>query len=175
VKLRELQDLCLKILNEAEMQFKKQVKMGIIGIKGYDWNEFSAEDDLSNIEDEYCFISSLKNKDFKGKIPILIERFLDNGITNSFFTKGKNGMNILWRKSGCLEWLKRCKKLLEMLSVLCHLLEGQPARSTEMVTLRWRNSVHEQRGIYWANESMMLLARYSKTRSITGKNRPIPR
>lgn len=38
-----------------------------------------------------------------------------------------------------------------MFAVLCHLLGGQPARGTEMATLRWRNSVDEQRGVYWVN------------------------
>ena len=65
--------------------------------------------------------------------------------------------------------------LLEMLVILCHLLGGQPARASEMATLRWRNSVHEQRGMYWANGSAILLGIYSKTRSMTGRNCLIPR
>ena len=64
--------------------------------------------------------------------------------------------------------------MLEMLAVLCHLLGGQPARASELATLRWRNSVDEQRGVYWVNGTVMLLAMYTKTRSITHKNKLIP-
>ena len=62
-----------------------------------------------------------------------------------------------------------------MLVILCHLLGGQPARSIELAMLRWRNSVDEQRGVYWANGRIILLAIYSKTRLITGRNKLIPR
>ena len=148
--------------------------MGISGIKNCNWATFSSEDDLSNITDGYCFISSL-NKEYKEPKLLLLHGFLKNGLTQSFFTRGMNNGRILWRKDKCLEWLKRCKSLLEMLAVLCHLLGGQPARATELSTLRWRNTVEEQRGVYWANGTMMLLARYSKTRAILGKDRPIPR
>ena len=74
-----------------------------------------------------------------------------------------------------MKWLKRYKELLEIVSVLVHLLSGQPARSTEMATLRWVNSVYEQRGVYWMNGTIMLLGIYSKTRGMTSKNKLIPR
>ena len=74
-----------------------------------------------------------------------------------------------------MKWLKRTKILLEMLVVLCHLLEGQPIREAEMTTLRCKNSVHEQKEVYWANRSVMLLGIYSKTRSMTGRNSLISR
>jgi hypothetical protein len=90
--------------------------------------------------------------------------------TKSVFTRGMNETVILWQKERCVEWWKRCKKLLEMLAVLCHLLGGQLARGSELGTLRWRNSVDEQRGVYWANGIVMLLAVYSKTRSIMKHN-----
>jgi hypothetical protein len=100
---------------------------------------------------------------------------MTNAVTKSFFTRGINGGVILWKKSSCIEWLNRCKKLLETLIVLCHVLGGQPARGTELATLRWRNAIDEQRGVYWANGTIMLLVMYSKTRSITGRNKLIPR
>ena len=59
--------------------------------------------------------------------------------------------------------------------MLCHILGGQPARGTELATLRWRNSVDEQRGVYWVNGTIMLLAMYSKMRSKTRRNKLIPR
>ena len=36
------------------------------------------------------------------------------------------------------------------MATACHLLDGQPARGTEMATTRWKNSVNELRGVYRA-------------------------
>ena len=101
------------------------------GIKDWNWKKFEPEDDLSNIKDGYNFAKSgLK----ENKI-CLIEEFIKNENIKSFFTKGFVNGKILW-KENCLKWLKRCKEMVEMLSVLVHLLSGQPATSTEMATLR---------------------------------------
>ena len=59
--------------------------------------------------------------------------------------------------------------------MLCHILGGQSVRGTELATLRWRNSVDEQRGVYWVNGMIMLFAMYSKMRSKTRRNKLIPR
>ena len=137
------------------------------------WKRFNPTDDMWNEGHGYSFISTLQDQDLRqGKA--LADAFLSNGITRSFFTKGLN-TRILWQKNNCLTWLKRCKQLSETLVVLCHMLGGQPARAKEISTLRWRNSDSEQRGSYWINGTLMLLARYSKTRSIIGHDRPIPR
>jgi hypothetical protein len=170
VELKELQDLSRKLLKKAKIYMNSQVKMGI-DVK--EWGRFNPTDDMWNENNGYSFISTLLDKDLKGG-RVLADGFMSNGITRSFFTKGLN-RRILWDKDNCMSWLKRCKELCEMLAVLCHLLGGQPARGTEMVTLRWRNCGSEQRGTYWVNGTMMLLARYSKTRSIIGRDRPIPR
>jgi hypothetical protein len=173
VELSELRNLSRALLKEAEIQLHSRVKMGISAAKCGRWEEFDAEDDLANTDDKYSFISSCK--DISKRRKGLLKAFMANGYTKGFFSKGRNGKTILWNKSNCMEWLKRTKALLEMLVVLCHLLGGQPARGAEMATLRWRNSVHEQRGFYWANGSGMLLGIYSKTRSMTGRNSLIPR
>jgi hypothetical protein len=173
MELSELKNLCRELLKEAETQLHSRVKMGVSGSKCGRWEDFDAEDDLANTEDEYSFISSCKNISKKRKG--LLKAFMANGYTKGFFSKGRNGKKILWNQSNCMEWLKRTKALLEMLVVLCHLLGGQSVRAAEMATLRWRNSVHEQRGFYWANASVMLLGIYSKTRSMTRRNSLIPR
>jgi hypothetical protein len=81
-----------------------------------------------------------------------------NAVTKSFFTRRINGGVILWKKWSRIGLLNRYKKLLETLIILCHLLGGQRGRSTELATLRWRNTVDEQSGMYCANGTIMLLA-----------------
>jgi len=171
VELRQLRGLCSSLLKKARFQLDSRVKMGLNGL---DWNMYEAEDDLTNIRDGYSFVSS-SNGGFLKDTRWLLHGFMANETTRSFFTKGINGRVILWKKKQCLEWLGRCRKLQETLVVLCHLLGGQPARGSELATLRWRNSVEEQRGVYWVNGTVMLLAMYSKMRSITRRNRLIPR
>lgn len=174
VELQQLRGLCSSLLKKARIQLDSRVKMGLNGAKELNWNMYEAEDDLTNIRDGYSFVSSSNGGFLKDK-RWLLHGFMVNEATRSFFTKGINGRVILWRKKQCLEWLGRCRKLLEMLMVLCHLLGGQPARGSELATLRWRNSVEEQRGVYWVNGTIMLLAMYSKMRSKTRRNRLIPR
>jgi hypothetical protein len=171
VELGQLRNLCSTLLTEARNHLEFKVKMGI---KTVDWTKFEPEDDLTNILDHYSFVTSPNNSLIKDRA-CLLQGFMANAITRSFFTRGMNGNIVLWEKKACMEWLKRCKMLLEMLAVLCHLLGGQPARASELATLRWRNSVDEQRGVYWVNGTVMLLAMYTKTRSITRKNKLIPR
>jgi hypothetical protein len=101
---------------------------------------------------------------------LLLHAFMSNVVTREFFTRGINGEMILWRKDKCTEWLRRCKKLVETLAVLCHLLGGQPARGTELATLRWRNGTDEQRGVYWVNSTIMMLAMYTIYIIGEGKN-----
>lgn len=173
VELKELRKLCKSLLKEAESQLHDKVMMGISASACGGWKDFDAEDDLANTKDDYSFIKSCKN--FSKMQKSLLKAFMGNGYTRTFFSRGRNGEMTLWNKSNCMEWLKRTRALLEMVVILCHLLGGQPARASEMVTMRWRNSVHEVRGVYWANLSIMLLGIYSKTRSMTGRNCLIPR
>jgi hypothetical protein len=173
VELQQLQKLCQTLLTKAKKQLQNKVKMGI-AVKAVNWEQFDAEDDLTNIWNGYSFLSSYGNQLTEVKSGLL-HGFMANSVTRGFFTRGINGEVILWKKRSCIKWLKECKKLLEMIVVLSHLLGGQPARSTELATLRWRNAVDEQRGVYWTNDTMMLLAMYTKTRSITGRNKLIPR
>jgi len=170
VELEQIKKLCKSLLKKA----KKQLDLVKGGMRTMDWSKFEPEDDLTETKDGYSFITAPSNTAIKDKLRLL-HLFMDNEATQTYFTKGKNGNRILWKKHECQQWLKRCKKLLEIFSVLCHVLGGQPARGSEFTTLRWRNSVDEDRGVYWVNHTIMLLATYSKTRSITRRNKLIPR
>jgi hypothetical protein len=124
-----------------------------------------------NNRNGYSFLNSI----LKDKGNSLLNEFLENQITKSFFTRGFNNDQIDWNMKNCLSWLKKSKELLEILMVLSHLLGGQPARSTEMATMRWINGSQQQRGVYWVNNTMMLLGIYAKTRGMTGQDKLIPR
>ena len=171
VDLKQLQSLSQQLLKDAKRKFHREIKMGLPGFKDIKWDKFDPKDDLSDTKLNYSFILTK----FEGKRKVLLNQFLDNKVTADYFTKGKVNGRILWNKNNCLSWLKKCKQLLEILATACHLLGGQPSRSTEMATIRWKNSFDEQRGVYWAKATAMLLGQYSKTRSQYSQNRLIPR
>jgi hypothetical protein len=168
VELQQIKKLCKSLLKQA----KKQLNHVKRGMKTMDWSRFDPEDDLTETKEGYSFVTAPNNTAVKDK---LLHSFMVNEDTQQFFTKGKIGKRILWRPKECQDWLKQGKKLLGIFAVLCHVLGGQPARGSEFTTLRWRNSVDEDRGVYWVNRTIMLLATYSKTRSITRRNKLIPR
>ena len=171
VHLAELQGLSQQLLNDIKRKFRHEIKMGLPGFKDFNSKTFTAIDDMENVLMNHSFILEA----FQGKRKTLLDQFLDNKVTNDYFTKGRIGRRILWDTKNCLNWLKKCKQLLQMMATACHLLGGQPARGTEMATTRWRNSADELRGVYWAQGTIVLLGQYSKTRSQTSQNRMIPR
>ena len=95
--------------------------------------------DFINDRKSYSFLNSI----LKDRSKSLLNEFLENQITKSFFIRGFNNGQIDWNMENCLSWLRKSKELLEILMVLCHLLGGQPARSTEMATMRWINGSQE--------------------------------
>lgn len=171
VELLELQEFCQRLLKDGRKQMDSDVKMGLKGLRNVRWKSFNAEDDLANIKDGYSFLDT----SFQDQNMMLLEGFMGNKSTKSFFAEDARDGGIIWRKCNCIKWLKRTKKLLEMLMILCHILGGQPARGTELATLRWKNGIHQQRGIYWSNGTIMLLGIYSKLRGITDRDKTIPR
>jgi hypothetical protein len=118
MELDQLRSLCSVLLKETQDQLEFKIKMGI---KTADWKKFEPEDDMSNILEHYSFIISSNNTLIKDRA-YLLQGFMINGVIRAFFTRGMNGDMILWERKAYIEWLKRCKKLLEMLIVLCHLL-----------------------------------------------------
>src|SRR6266516_1786294 len=171
VDLEQLQRLSAKVLKDAKRMLEFNIKKGMTGLKKTNWNMFDPEDDLSNCDMNYSFI----NNAFDGKRMSLLEQFLENKVTDGYFTKGRVENNVLWNKKAIMVWLKESKKLLQHLAVSCHLEGGQPSRGREFTTTRWKNGSDEMRGVLWAHGTIFLLGRYSKTRSRVSHDRLIPR
>ena len=98
VELDQLRDLGKKLMKDVKKKFNSEIKMGLQGIKDLNWKKFEPEDDLSNLKNGYNFAKSgLKDKDM-----CLIEEFIKNENTKSFFTKGFVNGKILWKKDNYL-------------------------------------------------------------------------
>ena len=170
IELNQLRKLCSSLYSRCKSFFERDIKMGLPGIKNQRWDRYSSADDLSKITPGYYFGITEASHGMD-----LMDQFMFNAASRDYFSSGTSVNGVLWRRTKVLGWLKRCKTFLQMMMPLCHLLGGQPGRATEISTIRWCNSIEEQRGVYWLNDTIMLLSIYSKNRSRMSKNRVIPR
>jgi len=61
VDLQELRNLCSALLKEAETQMRRKVKMGMTGIKNWNWAQFDADDNLGNTTEGHSFVTAEDN------------------------------------------------------------------------------------------------------------------
>jgi superfamily II DNA/RNA helicase len=73
------------------------------------------------------------------------------------------------------KYLRRVEAFLELLLLLVHITGGQPARGTEITAVRFRNAQAQDRNIYVIAGQVMVLTRYHKSQSQSGKPKIIPR
>jgi len=61
--------------------------------------------------------------------------------------------------------LQRIARFLELLCLAVHLTGGQPARGSELLSIRWRNGAYQDRNLYVINEQLAVVTRYHKLQS----------
>jgi superfamily II DNA helicase RecQ len=73
-------------------------------------------------------------------------------------------------------WLKWCDEFMGIVAFLTHFSSGQPARHSELqVSQSLFNTSGNIRNLYWYQDRIMLVQRYSKTDNMLGNNREIMR
>jgi hypothetical protein len=72
-------------------------------------------------------------------------------------------------------WLGLCETFFKKMSVLIYMTGGQPPRVTELNTLALQSVKGMKRGVFWAYNTMCLVQRYYKTRSVEIKDKMIVR
>lgn len=80
-----------------------------------------------------------------------------------------------WNAHAARDYLKTYDELQALLLVLIHLGSGLPARATELATYRLLNGSTSQRSVYFLDGQIFFMPLYSKTRNLTGSNKPIAR
>ncbi|KAF7139734.1 hypothetical protein CNMCM5793_007669 [Aspergillus hiratsukae] len=92
--------------------------------------------------------------------PLLREQFIEPSTDRNRF---------IWKKQMATEYLTQVDQFLERLLIVCHLTSGQPARGTEILSLRHVNTWHGQhRGIFVENGLVGLVTAYHKGYHMTG-------
>jgi hypothetical protein len=61
--------------------------------------------------------------------------------------------------------LRHIQRFLELLSLAVHVAGGQPARGPELLSIRWRNGLLQDRNLYVIDGQVAVVTRYHKTQS----------
>jgi hypothetical protein len=94
--------------------------------------------------------------------------------------KGERGerdssMPVQWRPREVRRHLRHVERFLELLSLAVHIAGGQPARGPELLSVRWRNGVLQDRNLYVIGGQVTLVTRYHKTQSQWDKPKVVVR
>jgi hypothetical protein len=82
----------------------------------------------------------------------------------------------VWRRKTAEQYLKQATNFLELLLLLIHILGGQPARGTELLSLQLRNTIHGlRRNIFIENGLVGFVTFYYKGYSVSGLTKIIHR
>jgi hypothetical protein len=72
---------------------------------------------------------------------------------------------VQWRLQEVRRHLRHIKRFLELLCLAVHIAGGQPARGPELLSVRWRNGVLQDRNLYVIDGQVALVTHYHKTQS----------
>jgi hypothetical protein len=77
-------------------------------------------------------------------------------------------------RMACQKYISRVAKLEAKLMAYIHLTSGGPARQTEMISLRARNTRYRTRNYFVYGKETLIVRSYNKTTGITQKDKLIP-
>lgn len=80
-----------------------------------------------------------------------------------------------WDTRRVRQYLRQVRRFLELLLVAVHMTSGQPGRGTEVTTMRFRNSVLQDRNVFVVDGQVMTVVRYHKSQSQWDKPKVVPR
>ena len=73
------------------------------------------------------------------------------------------------------EYLRQLDCFLALLLGCVHIESGQPARGSEIVTMRHRNGLLQDRNVFVVDGAVMTVVRYHKSQSQWDKPKVVPR
>jgi len=146
--------------------------------RGYDTSKVRAEleskhliDDINARTDGSWFMTRPENQLSLGPRDLL--EFL--GSNTCMEPLWSNGNRNTWDDDRVKIWLMECDEFMDDLTILVHLAFGQPARASELATLRVRDNHLEFRSVYAIRNRFTLIQMYHKSMNVTAKFKPIAR
>jgi len=80
-----------------------------------------------------------------------------------------------WRSRKVREYLRQLDRFLELMLGCVHIESGQPARGSEIITMRHRNGLLQDRNVFVVDGAVMTVVRYHKSQSQWDKPKVVPR
>jgi hypothetical protein len=107
----------------------------------------------------------------------LLERVLKNEwLQQEFIFPDRIEGKVRWRQTAISLYRQQVDAFLERLLLLLHLTAGQPARGTELLSLRITNTIHgHHRSLFIDNGLVSFVTSYHKGYSVTGSTKIIHR
>ena len=81
----------------------------------------------------------------------------------------------VWSRVEVQKYLRKLDRFRELLLFCVHVTGGQPARGTEITTIRFRNGFQQDRNVFAIQGHMVFITRYHKSQSQFDKPKVIPR
>ena len=134
------------------------------------------KDDPGVFTADHCFLQDPRNKEAiqEGSKSYMLNRIRDAPkLRQRFFLCEET---LAWNPAALQKYIRRTYHFLERLLLLIHMTGGQPARGTELLTLRWRNSSQSDiRSIFVDNGMLSFVTSYHKNYSTSSTTRIIHR
>ncbi|TIA27650.1 hypothetical protein D6C79_10565 [Aureobasidium pullulans] len=80
-----------------------------------------------------------------------------------------------WQLRHIRRWLRYVDEFRELLLLCVHITAGQPARGTEITSVRFKNGFMQDRNVYIIHGQVAVITRYHKSQSQQDKPKIIPR
>jgi superfamily II DNA helicase RecQ len=80
-----------------------------------------------------------------------------------------------WSKPEVRKYLRKVDRFKELLLFCIHVAGGQPARGTEITSIRFRNGFQQDRNVFAIQGHMVIVTRYHKSQSQFDKPKVVPR
>ena len=111
----------------------------------------------------FSFLVDPQNDWMAGYSDWVVKRILAEPELKASWIQTQDGGALGFRKSTITQYLRQVTKFRQLLFVVIHLLSGQPARTTEILSLRYFNTPHGgQRNIFIQNGMVCLVCLYHK-------------
>jgi hypothetical protein len=128
---------------------------------------------------DWNFLQDPRN--LQGTLPCrenwLLERVLGNAwLRDEFILPGSSAKQVRWNQAAVKTYRQQIDAFLERLLLLVHITSGQPARGTEILSIRCVNTVNGcYRNLFIDNGMVSTVTDYHKGYSITGSTKIIHR
>jgi hypothetical protein len=136
-------------------------------------------DNAAENASEWNFLCHPQNQ--QGTLPCrdnwLLERVLRNDwLRDEFICAGSTAKQVRWKRKAVEAYRRQVDAFLERLLLLVHLTSGQPARGTEVLSLRHVNTISgHHRNVFIDNGMVSTVTEWHKGYSITGSTKIIHR